>query len=389
MATYYIDPTVAPGGIGTIGDPFDAWPTLVAGNTYSFQGGETTTLTAQKYINVANITINSYGTGKHIFDGTSQTNNYSGNIWITTGAANTVIDNVTITSTADDSSSTNSALQIEGTASNTVIKNIILTSNGLRAHEHVGIVARPTGNYEIYNFNITGFTRGIRHDSVTPSGPSSVHDGYIKPEGNASFAANTGGMRFNTSTGAAIDYNYEMRIYNVEIEDSSNAGITIGAASNVIFEDLYIHGTTGAYAYPCGFILGTPTVTPSSSGSIIRRCLIEDMNVIASAGNGINSRNGAGCFVYSNVFVNCANGIYNASTTSDNNSYYNNTFIDCIIGIKNDDSTTGTIFKNNIVTGVTTPVSELSGSLTYSYNCFDGGSGSTGTDGGGNITTDP
>ena len=33
MATYYIDPTVAPGGIGTIGDPFDYWPTLVAGNT--------------------------------------------------------------------------------------------------------------------------------------------------------------------------------------------------------------------------------------------------------------------------------------------------------------------------------------------------------------------
>ena len=68
MTTFYIDPTAAPGGDGSIGAPFDAWGdvTWTAGNTYLQKSGtiHNGTITVGTSGTAGNeITIGFYGTG--------------------------------------------------------------------------------------------------------------------------------------------------------------------------------------------------------------------------------------------------------------------------------------------------------------------------------------
>lgn len=63
MATYYIDPTVAGAGTGTIGDPFQDWSSVSwsSGNSYLQKRG--TTYRKAIVIGADNVTIGAYGTG--------------------------------------------------------------------------------------------------------------------------------------------------------------------------------------------------------------------------------------------------------------------------------------------------------------------------------------
>jgi hypothetical protein len=413
MAIVYIDPNADAGGDGSTtnlssGDNTHALQALLTmngtggGNTYSCRGGSTSVYTDRIQIkNVTDVTINSYGTGRHTFD-FSGSSNKSGSIWIQVGTQDTVLDNIIVTSPPDDGILAGDGIVIEN-AGNVTIKNFSLTSPGTWDRDQIGIHMGSTsaagGFTEIFNFDIVGFTRGLRVDSQTPAYPINIYNGYIEVDGDDSFYDHISGFRVNTQLSYGTDFNYELKLSNLEIVGASATGVTTGAATNAIFENIYIHGfvmrdpvlqTSGS-----GFNLGTPTITPTT-GCIIRNCLIIDEEV-SGIYNGISTRNNTNYNCHNNVIIGCHAGISVGTSTANNNVYKNNTIINNWQGIRNTDAVTGTVFDNNIVTGINKfdsnqyGINEVSGEVTYSNNCFDVDYlTATGTDGGENIRdTDP
>jgi len=384
----YIDPDADSGGDGTTpalssGDNTHAWDgwdsrTFAASTIYAGAGGKTATITDKINISNDNVTFTSYGTGRHKIDGEStQSTDASRNFRI--DADNFTLDNLELTAPA--AGGAGNSVMVQATRTGFTVTNCVFTGpNPVRDVDNKAIVIAGDAPFDIGDFTVTGFNIGIQLVDNTP-GIASIHDATITLDGHANQAGTGAGIFFNT-TGSDIDWNYQLTVDNITATNWSENAVDLVGASNVIVQNCDFSSPSGDYATPAALYLGT--TNNSAFGNIVRRCNIHDM----TTGSGIHSRGGTLCRCYGNIFKDLVVGIYNGSTGSDDNQYNNNTFIDCTNGVQNYDTNTGTVFANNVIQGETTAVYVDSGTLTYSNNIYEVAPG-TGTDGGGNLTSDP
>jgi len=312
--SYYIDPTVTPGGIGTIGDPAASFPgTINASTEYLIKAGTTLDVgTGQVISSKNNVTVGRYGDGADpIITGTTS----GARITIGGTTSNFTVHNINFIATA----TTGSLIYVNTTGGTNLIDHCtfigLSTASGgasISLNTALAITGLTISNCTIdkgnYGISCLVNTPGLTYSGITISGNTITNTNLdpirLSVESTAG-AWSTSNINNVTISGNTIDRCAgHIRVRNGNLTDRmnpvnlgsnitlSNNRLTNSALTNTAANQgaaIALHGCTGGvvsgnYLYNC-FCAGGQIETGSNSGLLIENNYVEH----SVSNNGIDA----------------------------------------------------------------------------------------------------
>lgn len=401
-ATYYIDPTCGAAGDGTSQDcgagasaPLAAYPTLASNNSYLQKAGTIVIPAAELLLNNTGTTVGAYGTGATpVIDGssitlTSRTIRISG--------ASITVQGVRVIATP--SGATANAISLASSASAYTIDNVEMVGQGtVTAVSNAACLLNSSPNSgTISNSLVTNCNTGMSFNWASFGASANVSVTGNRCEALAGNAGDDSDCI--TLTATAIDYGNRLVIENNDLSGFAENGVDLGGATQAVVRRNRFHSPrylVGRTWVPSGVIGGNST--PNGGNSLVERNECYDMfDSETDYAVCIYSRGSIGSRYRSNVMHDVGFGIRNNTTGSINNEYANNTISAYFHAFIGEDSTTGSVLRNNVLKSSASGYGarcDTGSTCTGDHNAFVGateqydGAG-TWTNAGDDVTSDP